>query len=68
MYDDNDRRASVFCNQLEDAYGDKVYIITKYPGNPDLDGGATPKFINMPKPFRLSEVYLNRAEAYYWFG
>lgn len=68
LYDDNDRRAAVFCNQLEDAYGDQVYIITKYPGNPDLDGGATPKFINMPKPFRLSEVYLNRAEAYYWLG
>lgn len=68
LYDENDKRAAAFCSQIEDAYGDKVYIITKYPGNPELDGGATPKFINMPKPLRLSEVYLIRAEAYYWLG
>lgn len=68
LYEENDMRASVFCEQLKDAYGDDVNIISKYPGNPDLDGGSTPKFLNMPKPFRLSEVYLVRAEAYYWLG
>ena len=40
-------------------------MITKYPGNTDLDGGSQLNFINMPKPLRLSETYLIRAEAYY---
>lgn len=66
LYEDTDKRASVFCAQSEDANGDQVYLITKYPGNVDLDGGDTRKFLNMPKPLRLSEVYLIRAEAYYW--
>lgn len=68
LYDDNDKRPAVFCKQVKDVYGDDVYIINKYPGNPDLDGGSTPKFLNMPKPLRLSEVYLIRAEAYYWMN
>lgn len=68
LYDDSDNRASVFCAQTSDVNGDKVYLITKYPGNTDLDGGDTRKFLNMPKPLRLSEVYLVRAEAYYWLN
>ena len=68
LYEDNDMRASAFCSQTKDVNGDDVYLITKYPGNTDLDGGDTRKFINMPKPLRLSEVYLVRAEAYYWLG
>lgn len=66
LYEDNDRRAAAFCTPTNDVYGDQIYLITKYPGNTDLDGGATPKYVNMPKPLRLSEVYLIRAEAYYW--
>lgn len=68
LYDDNDRRASAFCAQIEDVYGDDVYVVTKYPGNTDIDGGDTRRFVNMPKPLRLSEVYLVRAEAYYWLN
>lgn len=68
LYDDGDYRASVFCSQIEDVNGDKVFAITKYPGNTDLDGGETRNFVNMPKPLRLSEVYLVRAEAYYWLN
>ncbi len=68
LYDDGDNRASVFAAQAADVSGDKVYLITKYPGNTDLDGGETPKYLNMPKPLRLSEVYLVRAEAYYWLN
>ena len=66
LYDNNDFRVSAFCAQQEDSHGDPVYLIIKYPGNPEIDGGATKKFVNMPKPLRLSEVYLIRAEAYYW--
>lgn len=68
LYEENDKRATVFCAVAEDANGDEVNLITKYPGNIDLDGGDTPRFVNMPKPLRLSEVYLVRAEAYYWLN
>ena len=44
------------------------FRITKYPGNTDLNGGSQLKFLNMPKPLRLSETYLIRAEAYYRLG
>lgn len=68
LYSDYDFRLSNFCTQGQDSYGDQVYLITKYPGNAEIDGGSTRKFVNMPKPLRLSEVYLVRAEAYYWLG
>ncbi len=68
LYDGNDYRAGAFFAQQNDVNGDPVYMITKYPGNSDIDGGATPLWVNMPKPLRLSEVYLVRAEANYWLG
>lgn len=66
LYDDGDYRASVFCAEQEDVNGDKIFMITKYPGNTNIDGGETRLWVNMPKPLRLSEVYLVRAEANYW--
>lgn len=68
LYDANDRRPVIFCTEQTNSYGDPVFMITKYPGNPNLDGGAQPMFLNMPKPLRLSEVYLIRAEANYYLG
>ena len=68
LYESNDFRTSVFCAQQENSAGNTVYMIVKYPGNPNLDGGLQQNFINMPKPLRLSEVYLIRAEAYYNLG
>jgi hypothetical protein len=35
----------------------------KYPGNPLLNTGSTNALKNLPKPFRLSEMYLIIAEA-----
>ena len=35
----------------------------KYPGNPALNTGTTNALRNLPKPFRLSEMYLIVAEA-----
>lgn len=35
----------------------------KYPGNPALNTGSTNALKNLPKPFRLSELYLIVAEA-----
>lgn len=68
LYGDGDYRGSAFCKQQINIDGDAVYMITKYPGNLDLDAGGTRNFVNMPKPFRLSETYLIRAEAYYKLG
>lgn len=68
LYEGDDRRGTAFCRQEDDVRGDPVYLIIKYPGNTDIDGGDTRKFVNMPKPLRLSEVYLIRAEAYYWLN
>lgn len=43
--------------------GQESNIILKYPGNENLETG-TPLYSNMPKVFRLAEMYLIRAEAY----
>lgn len=32
LYDENDKRASIFCTPTKDVNGDEVYLITKYPG------------------------------------
>lgn len=43
--------------------GQQSNIILKYPGNEYLETGS-PRYANMPKVFRLAEMYLIRAEAY----
>lgn len=44
-------------------------LLVKHYTNPEIDNGRTPpRFVNMPKIFRLSELYLIRAEAYYMDG
>lgn len=35
----------------------------KYPGNPEFNSGSDNALKNLPKPFRLSEMYLVAAEA-----
>lgn len=65
LYGDGDYRIGTFCIQQENLEGDPIYMVAKYLGNPNLDGGGAKQFLNMPKPLRLSEVYLIRAEAYY---
>lgn len=67
LYGPADARYNTFFRQVETGYshGLKWPILKKYYGNPDIDGGPTPLFTNMPKVFRLSEQYLIRAEAYY---
>ncbi len=53
LYDDNDIRKSMF----DEDSGD--YYPTKYTGKPS---GVSPNYTNIPL-LRLSEMYLNRAEA-----
>ncbi|MGM9747205.1 MAG: RagB/SusD family nutrient uptake outer membrane protein [Candidatus Cryptobacteroides sp.] len=41
----------------------KLTLLVKYPGNPLLFNGTASNYCNMPKVFRLSEMYLIAAEA-----
>ena len=40
-----------------------AYVFCKYPGNESLKTGTQPNYMNMPKVFRTSELYLIAAEA-----
>lgn len=40
-----------------------AYQFLKFPGNPEIQGSASNRYRNKPKPFRLSEQYLILAEA-----
>ena len=44
--------------------GDLVVLI-KFPGNPKLNTSSASRYVNMPKIFRISEMYLIAAEAAY---
>lgn len=41
----------------------KITMLTKFPGNPKLNSSAASRYVNMPKVFRISEMYLIAAEA-----
>lgn len=67
MYDDGDVRFdSYFDIRVLSVEGSNVacYAFYKFPGNPALQATAgTTNLMNMPKAFRLSEMYLILAEA-----
>lgn len=67
LYEQNDGRYRSFFREVKTGYAHGLTwpILKKYYGNPEIDGGPTPLFTNMPKVFRLGEQYLIRAEAYY---
>lgn len=70
LYGDNDLRYQAFFTQIKTsfAHGLTWPLLTKYPGNPNIDDGGQPLLTNMPKVFRLSEQYLIRSEARYRLG
>lgn len=66
-----DARYNAFFGERELNFeGDKVIglCFNKYPGNDDLKVSNANNIMNMPKPFRSSELYLILAEAYYESG
>ena len=66
LYSDDDVRFDSFFKVWQlDLEGNKIYsyVFLKYPGNPALRTTADNNYVNMPKPFRLSEMYLVAAEA-----
>lgn len=71
IYPDGDARMGIFFEERATNYAHEVNILAfrKYPGNKNLNYVAgVDRYINMPKVFRLSEIYLLRAEAYYHEG
>ncbi len=62
-YPDYDLRYVTHFPIVTTVQGVKWEILTKFPGNPQIDGVAGPYFCNMPKLLRLGETYLIRAEA-----
>ncbi|MGL5014623.1 MAG: RagB/SusD family nutrient uptake outer membrane protein [Bacteroidales bacterium] len=68
LYLTNDiRRKVFFIDDVATDYSSGLVatLFSKYPGNPELNNSSVERYINMPKVFRLSEIYLLRAEAYY---
>ncbi|MGL5683649.1 MAG: RagB/SusD family nutrient uptake outer membrane protein [Marinifilaceae bacterium] len=72
LYQGADIRISTFFladQQTDYSHGLVATIFTKYPGNSSLNQNASnPRYVNMPKIFRLSEIYLWKAEAHYHLG
>nr|WP_321452247.1 RagB/SusD family nutrient uptake outer membrane protein [uncultured Carboxylicivirga sp.] len=60
ILENDDVRAETFLNYDYTAWGWSGYLMYKYPTNPMFDQQG----LNMPKPMRLAEMYLIRAEAY----
>jgi len=69
MYDaDNDIRYDSYYKTTETVYNKWITtLVYKYPTNPEFDG-QNQTGANMPKVFRLAEMYLIRAEAYAEMG
>lgn len=67
QYEDTDIRKNVFLEQkLLEVQGTEyadIWCINKYPGNPELFVAATTNYQQMPKVFRIAEMYLISAEA-----
>ncbi|WP_417371094.1 RagB/SusD family nutrient uptake outer membrane protein [Gelidibacter japonicus] len=67
MYDDNDIRKAVYFDKKEvrvmGITFPNIYLVNKYPGNPNLFTGANTNYQNAPKVFRIAEMYLISAEA-----
>ena len=65
LYDDADLRYSGYFYQTETGYAHGLSwpLLVKYYGNRNLIANQI-YHVSMPKPFRLAEQYLIRAEAY----
>lgn len=64
LYADNDLRKTAFFESAQTGYGQTYNLLLKYYGNRNFMSSSNLFEISMPKPFRLSEQYLIRAEAY----
>lgn len=69
MYADNDIRKSVYFLKdsvfIQGTNYNGIYMVNKYPGNPDFFTSSSTNYENEPKLFRIAEMYLILAEAQY---
>lgn len=69
IYEGNDLRYNAFFLEGKTQYGITAHLFRKYAGNPSIDNVlGRYYYTNSPKPFRLAEQYLIRAEANYRLG
>lgn len=69
LYGSGDARHDAFFYYSPTGYdGYECYLLVKYYGNRDFIDNSMIYHVTMPKPFRLSEQYLIRAEAYCRLG
>ena len=67
LYDNTDIRKAVYLEKkllrIQGFSYPDIYCINKFPGNPALFTAATTNYQQMPKVFRVAEMYLISAEA-----
>lgn len=73
MYDESDLRKAVYFDNTFTLYiqgkdYEDIYVVNKFPGNPDLFTAASTNYQHSPKVFRIAEMYLIAAEAAYKQG
>ena len=66
LYASNDYRYTAYFSQKQTGYAHGLVwpLLVKYYGNGDFINSYQLYHVSMPKPFRLAEQYLIRAEAY----
>lgn len=66
LYDAGDRRYEAYFYDAQTGYDHALQwpLLVKYYGNRDFISSSYIYHVSMPKPFRLAEQYLIRAEAY----
>jgi hypothetical protein len=72
LYDEADFRKPVYLEKKQVTMAGKdyadVYLLNKYPGNPELFTAANSNYQHKPKVFRIAELHLVKAEALAWSG
>jgi hypothetical protein len=67
MFEDTDIRKTVYFSpqtiQIQGTDYTDVYLVSKFPGNPELFTAATSNYQHKPKLFNIAEMYLISAEA-----
>ena len=66
LYEQSDLRDDVYFRNIQTGHSHQLVwpLLVKYEGNPTILNTTGLYEISMPKPFRLAEQYLIRAEAY----
>jgi hypothetical protein len=71
LFDDADLRKQIYLEKkpvyLQGTDYD-IYLLNKYPGNPELFTSAVTNYQHKPKVFRIAELHLIKAEALAWDG